>query len=124
MTNARAIAATIKALKPHLREEHAALVRAATILAGAMDDPENRSSAAMWKQYRESIVDLLAIVPEAKSEDAQATLRDLVRPALVDAAKSSAKDARPGPRPNRRRVGQTADAVAAAGRERRPRATA
>jgi hypothetical protein len=81
MTNAEAMEATVKALEPHLTPQHGALVRVASILAEELDDSKNRANAAMWKQYRDAIAALLAIVPEAKPENGQATLLELVRPA-------------------------------------------
>lgn len=93
-SNRRAVEATVRDLDAagRLGQEHQAIIQLARSLASAVDaSPDN---AALFREYRGALTDLLALATERG--DAFAELVDRLRAPVGDAANGPADD-RPAP---------------------------
>lgn len=77
--NVDALEGTLEALE--LGDEHEAIVEACRGLAAACD--ANPSSAALWREYRETL-ELVMLAGEKVEDDGHARLLELVRPPVRD----------------------------------------
>lgn len=100
-----------------LTDAHAALVEAARLMASTVEgDP---SSAALWREFRATVVALME-ADDGAGDDEQEAFLDAVRTPVGDSADGGSPDVGAGGRGGRGAVGSASDAVAKKGRGRRP----
>ena len=119
MIQADALRETVSGME--LKPEHGALVAYCEGLAEQIDLHPER--ATLWREYRPAVEFLISLA-DVDEEDGQAAFLELVRSPVGDKAKSGSGDVGAGSGGGGSAVGSAVDAVAAAGRGRRSRASA